>query len=122
MDYRLYRVRLKRGGSDIKSPEWLLNKGATINPENKNDAECLRWSTICLLNYSEIMKEDFQNIFQNITHEDKDFPSHKRDWENFEQNNESVALNFLFTSQNSEEITLVYKSEYNLELENKVLL
>ena len=26
----------------IKSPEWLLHKGATINLKNKNDDECLR--------------------------------------------------------------------------------
>ena len=42
MDYKLHRVRLRRGGSYIKSPEWLLRKGATINPKNKNDDECLR--------------------------------------------------------------------------------
>ena len=122
MDYKLHRVRLKRGGSYIKSPEWLENKKAIINPKNENDDECLRWSTICTLNYNEIMKKEFENIFRNIKHEDKDFSSQKRDWENFEQNNESVALNVLFASQNSEEITLVYKSEHNLVCENKVLL
>ena len=31
MDYKLHRVRLKRGGSYTKSPKWLLHKGATIN-------------------------------------------------------------------------------------------
>ena len=122
MDYKLHRVRLKRGGSYIKSPEWLENKKAIINPKNENDDECLRWSTICTLNYNEIMKKEFENIFRNIKHEDKDFSSQKRDWENFEQNNESVALNVLFASQNSEEITLVYKSEHNLERENNALL
>ena len=30
-DYKLHRVRLRRGGSYIKSPEWLANKKATIN-------------------------------------------------------------------------------------------
>ena len=52
MDYKLHRVRLKRGGSYIKSPEWLENKKAIINPKNENDDECLRWSTICTLNYN----------------------------------------------------------------------
>ena len=33
MDYKLHRVRLKRSGSNIKSPEWLANKKATINPK-----------------------------------------------------------------------------------------
>ena len=47
---------------------------------------------------------------------------HKRDWENFEQINESVALDVLFLSKHSEEITLLYKSEHNYNRENKVLL
>ena len=122
MDYKLHRVRLRRGGSYIKSPEWLLHKGATINPKNENDDECLRWSTISALNYNEIMKKEFENIFKKIKHEDKDFSSHKRDWENFEQNNKEIALNVLFSSKDSEEITLLYKSEYSLERENKALL
>ena len=63
MDYKLHRVRLRRGGSYIKSPEWLANKKATINPKNKNDDECLRWSTISALSYNEIMKKEFENIF-----------------------------------------------------------
>ena len=32
MDYKLHRVRLRSGGSYIKSPEWLANK-TTINPK-----------------------------------------------------------------------------------------
>ena len=122
MDYKLHRVRLRRDGSYIKSPEWLLHKGATINPKNENDDECLRWSTTSTLNYNEITKKKFENIFKIIKHEDKDFSSHQRDWKNFEQNNESIALNVLFASQNSEEIMLVYKSDYNYKRENKVLL
>ena len=122
LDYKLHRVRLKRGGSYIKFPKWLLHKGATINPKNEFDDECLRWSIISALNCSEITKKEFENIFKKIKHEEKDFSSHKRDWENFEQNNVSIAINVLFSSKDSEEITLLYKSEYNLQRENKVLL
>ena len=118
-DYKLNRVRLKRGGSYIKSPKWLENKKAVINPKNENDDECLRWSIICALNYNEIMKKEFENIFKKIKHEDKDFSSHKRDWENFEQNNKEIALNILFASKDSEEITPLYQSEYNLEPEKR---
>ena len=113
MDYKLYRVNLRRGGSYVKSPEWLANKKATTNSKNENDDECLRWSTICALNYNQIMKKEFENIFEKIKHENKDFSSHKKNWENIEKNNESIALNVLFSSQNSEELTLVYKSEHN---------
>ena len=66
MDYKLHRVRLRRGGSYIKSPEWLANKKATINPKNKNDDECLRRSTISPLNYNEIMKKEFENVFKKL--------------------------------------------------------
>ena len=51
----------------------------------------------------ELLKIQFENIFKKIKHEDNDFSSHKRDWENFEQNNESITLNVLFSSQDSEE-------------------
>ena len=68
------------------------------------------------------MKKEFKNIFKKTKHENKDFSSHQRDCEYFEQNNESIALNVLFSSQNSDEITLVYKSEHNLERENNALL
>ena len=57
LDYKLHRVRWNRGGSYIKSPTWLENKKAVINPKNENDDECLRWSIICSLNYNEITKK-----------------------------------------------------------------
>ena len=78
----------------------------------------LRWSTISALNYNKIMKKEFEKIFKKFKHENKDFSSQQRDWENFEQNNMSVALNVLSTSKHSEEITLVYKSEHNFKPEN----
>ena len=81
MDYKLQRIRLNRGVSRIKSPKWLENKKAVINPKNNDDNECLRWSIICALDYNEIMKKEFENIFEKIKHEDKDFSSQKRDWE-----------------------------------------
>ena len=68
------------------------------------------------------MKKEIESIFKIIKHEDKDFSSHKRDWNNFEQSNESIALNVLFSSQNSEEITLFYKSDNNYNREINALL
>ena len=99
LDYKLHRVRLKRGGSYIKSPKWLENKKAIINPKNDDDDECLRWSIISALNYNDIMKKEFENIFKKIKHEDKDFSSQKSNWENFKQNYESIAINVLSSSK-----------------------
>ena len=81
--YKLHRVRLNRGGSYTKSPKWLENKKATINPKNDDDDECLRWSIISALNYNDIMKKEFENIFKKTKHKDKDFSFHKRGWEKF---------------------------------------
>ena len=97
LDYKLHRIRLKRRKSYVKSPKWLENKKAVIYPKNENYHECLRWSIISALNYNNIVKKEFENIFKKIKHEDKDFSSHKRDWENFEKNNESIALNVVFS-------------------------
>ena len=99
MHYKLHRVRLRRGGSYTKSHKWLLHKGAAINPKNENDDECLWWSTISALNYHELMKKQFENIFKKIKHDNKDFSLHQRDLENFERNNESITLNVLLAPQ-----------------------
>ena len=52
---------------------------------------------------------------------DKDFSSHQKYWENFEQENSSIVINVLFVSHNSEEIKLAYKSSYN-KRKNQVIL
>ena len=52
---------------------------------------------------------------------DTDFSSHQRDWEDFEQENNSIALNVLFVSYNSEEIKLAHKSSYD-KRKNQVIL
>ena len=54
-----------RGGSYIKSLKWLEIKKATANPKNDDDDdECLQWSIISVLNYNDIMKKEFENIFK----------------------------------------------------------
>ena len=47
--------------------------------------------------------------------------SHQRYSENFEQENNLIAINVLFVSHNSEEIKLAYKSSYN-KRKNQVIL
>ena len=59
---------------------------------------------------------------EKIKRSDIDFSSYQRDWEEFEQNNTSIALNVLFVSYNGEEIKLAYKSRYHNERKNHVNL
>ena len=81
----------------IKYSEWLANKRATITAKNEENDECFRDSITLRWSYDEIRKKDIESIFKRIRHEDTDFSSHQEDWENFEGNNESIALNVLFT-------------------------
>ena len=96
--YNLHKISLNRGGSNIDSPEWLKNKKATVNPKN-NDDKCVQY------NWKDI-----------------DIPSHKKDWEKFEFNNKSIALNVLYVPYNTEKIRHAYKSNYDKERENQVIL
>ena len=57
----------------------------------------------------------------NFKKADIDFSSNQRYWENFEQENNSIAINVLFVPHNSEEIKLAYKSIYN-KCKNQVIL
>ena len=82
IDYKLHKVTLKRGGSYIKSSEWLINKRATINLKNEKADNCFQYSITSALNYNEIKKRELEeNIFKEIKHEDIDFPPQQRDWE-----------------------------------------
>ena len=66
IDYKLHRVRLRRGGSYIKSPEWLLHKGAAINPKNENDDESLRWSTNSALKHKKITEKNLKTYLKKL--------------------------------------------------------
>ena len=75
----------------------------------------------CRLNYNKIKEKELKKI-KKLKRVDTDFSSHQRDWEKFEQKNTSIALNVLFVSHNSEEIKLVYKSNYNKRNDQVILL
>ena len=56
IDYHLHKISLKRGESYIESSEWLINKGATINPKNKKD-KCFQYALALVLNHNEIKRK-----------------------------------------------------------------
>ena len=60
MDYKLHKIRLRRGGSYKKSPEWLLYKRVITNPKNKMDDKCFQYSLTLELSYNEIKKKKFR--------------------------------------------------------------
>ena len=61
LHYDLNKINLNRGGSYIKSPDWIENKKATINPQNKKDDKCFQYASTVALNHEKI-KRDRQRI------------------------------------------------------------
>ena len=118
---------MKRGESYIKSPEWLKNKKATINPQNENDDNCFQYAITVALNHQNIVR-DLQGISKNKPFINQynwkriEIPTEQKDWKKFEQNNKKIALNILFVPYNTKTIRLAYKSEYNNERENQGIL
>ena len=41
----------------MKSPDWIVNKGATVNPKNERDNKCFQYSVTVALNYNKIKKK-----------------------------------------------------------------
>ena len=118
---------MKRGESYIKSPEWLKNKKATINPQNENDDNCFQYAITVALNHQNIVR-DLQGISKNKPFINQynwkriEIPTEQKDWKKFEQNNKTIALNILFVPYSTKTIRLAYKSEYNNERENQGIL
>ena len=108
------------------SPKWLKNKKTTKNPKN-NDNKCFQYALTVALNYQNI-KNNLERITKIKTFDNQynwkeiDFPSHKKDWKKFESNNKSIALNVLYVPYNTQKIRHAYKSKYNKEHENQVIL
>ena len=50
------------------------------------------------------------------------FPSHKEDWNTFEKNNRSIALNIFYVPYNNKQIGPAYIPKYNCDRENQANL
>ena len=57
--YNFQKIDIQRAESYIKSPDWLVNKGATINRRNENDNKCFQYAITIALNYNKIKKYIF---------------------------------------------------------------
>ena len=93
--YSLHKIALKRGEWYIKSPEWLINTRATINPKN-NDDNCSQYAKTVALNYQNI-GNNLERISKNkpfinqYNWKDIDIKEHQKDrkkltdWKKFEE-------------------------------------
>ena len=79
------------------------------------------------MNYEETEKDPqriskIKPFIDQYNWKETDFPSHGKDWKKIESSNQSVALNILYVSYNTEKIRHACKSKYNLTRENQVIL
>ena len=54
LEYHLHKISLNRGSSYINSPEWIKNKGVTINPKNTKNHMCFQYAITAALNHQNI--------------------------------------------------------------------
>ena len=122
--YKCDKINPNRGGSYIDSPDWIKNKKATINPNNKKD-KCFQYAVTFTLNYEQI-KKALQQItktkpfISKYNWEGINFPSEKDDWKKFEKNNVKIALNVLYAKK--EKMYPAYVSKSNSNREKEVIL
>ena len=124
--YKLHKISQNKGGSYIDSPKRLKNKKATINPK-KNDDKCFQYTVTVALNHEQIKKDQqritkIKSFIDQYNWKERNFPSNKKYWKEFEKNNKTIALNILYSPHNTIEIRHAYKSKYNLNRGNQVIL
>ena len=127
LEYHLHKISLNRGSAYIESPEWIQNKGVTINPKNTKDSNCIQHAVIAALNYQNIDHHPeriskLKPFINNYNWKDIEFSSHSKDWRKFECNNKTIALNILYVPYNTKKINQAYISKHNNERDNRVNL
>ena len=127
LEYHFRKISLNRGSPYIKSPEWIKNKGVTINPKNTKDCMCFQYAKTLALNlrnishHPEIISK-LRLFINNYYWKDIKFASHSKDWRKFEQNKKTIALNIPYLPCNTKQIRQAYISKHDNERNNQVNL
>ena len=113
--YKCHKVNFKHGGSYIDSPGQIKNKNPTRNPKNEDD-KCFQYEATIALNYREIEShfERVSNVkpfINKYNWKGINYPSKIDDWKIFEKNNQTIALNILYTKE--KDILSAYISKHN---------
>ena len=108
LSYHIHKTSLKIVKSYMNSPEWVVNRRATINPKNLSDNQCFQYSITVALHHQDIKNhpERITNIGPHIglyNWEGIEFPAGIKDWKRFERNNKTIALNIFFVPHNEKQ-------------------
>ena len=102
--YKCHEINLNRGEPYIDSPDWMKNKKATKNPNNKEDNKYFQYAVTVAINYEEV-KKDPQRITKTKPFINKyncegiNNPSEKNDWKKFEKYIVTIAVNVLYAKK-----------------------
>ena len=127
LEYHLLKISLSRGSSYIESPEWIKNKGVTINSKNTKNNNCVQYAITAELNHQNVNHNPeriskLKPFINNYNWKDIEFPSHSKEWRKCECNNKTIALNILYVPYETKEIRQAYISKHNDERDNQVNL
>ena len=108
---------------ELRSSGWLQGKKDAINNNdnnnnNKNNNNNLQNALNDALNYQAIKNNPqriskLKNYIKMYNWEAINFPSRSKEWQTFEENNDTIALNILYVEKFTNKISVTYKSKYN---------
>ena len=121
------KIKLKRGGSYIPTPNWISVKKATINPKNTKDDCCFPYSIVACVHNNEIDYHPnritkLKAFINKYDCNGINFPTEQKDWDRFERNNKDVALNILSAHSTKKKINIIKTSKHNNTRKHKVIL
>ena len=113
---------------ELNTSGWLQGKKDAINNNNNNNNNSnLQNALNDALNYQAI-KNNPQRIsklkpyINEYIWEGIDFPAGSKEWQEFEKNNDTIALNILYVGKFANKISAAYKSKYNNKRKKQVIL
>ena len=124
---KFYSIKSKRGRSYIKTPKWVSDKKATLNPKNTKDDLCFAYSIVAALHHEEIGKNPnritkLAPFIDRYNWSDISFSTEQKDWKIFERSNKDIALNILSAHTTKQKINIIRKSEHNHKRKHQVIL
>ena len=124
---QVVKSKLKRVGTYVKTPEWIFNKNAIINPCNLDDNYSFAWAIIISMHYDEIGRNHnrmskLKRYVNNYNWNDINFPTDKRDRDRFEKNNSNIALNIFSAHETDKQLDNIRVSKFNRTRPHKVVL
>ena len=112
VDSIIYNFRKTITSSYIDTSDCIKNKKCTINPQNKDD-KCFQYAAAIALNHKKINNHPeripkIKPFINQYNWDNLNFPSQQQDYEKFETNNKSIALNVLHIPHNTKDIKHFY--------------